>query len=837
MPLRTFPPLLLLAGLRYVLRHPWQGVLALTGITLGVAVVLAVDLANRGARAAFELSASQLQGVATHRLVAADGTLPESLYVELRRQPGHPPMAPVVMDWVRVAGQAGRYRLIGVDLFAEGPFRGRLAAATQRRDLVGDWLTRPDALVLGAVTARQFGLQSGDPLQVVYRGRVSMLRILDIDTAVPVGGEDLLMVDIATAQSVLGMAGRLSHVDLILDDAAKQWLQERLPEGVQLETVAEAAAGVTRLSAAFELNLTAMSLLALLVGMFLIFNAMSFSIVQRRSLLGRLRAVGVTPGELYRLILAEALILGVLGTAAGLVLGVWLGQGLTRLVAATVSELYYQVSVAALHPDPLAFLKAGGLGLAATLVASLVPARQAAWTPPLTTLSRAALERATQRQLPWLAMLGLGALLSGLTVALVVPGGVVTGFCGLFLLVLGAALITPPLLHGLHRLFATRSPAGIPGMGLRNLDRHLSRLGIAIAALMVALSAGVGVGVMVDSMRGAVATWLNDLLRADLYVAAPGFRDGEVLPAAVVAEIATLPGVALVSRYRQRTLRLPERQVTLIGAHLASSSRRGFELLAGGDDPVWEAFDRGGALISEPLAYHLGLARGDHLSLPTPAGPRNFTIAGVFRDYASEHGRIFLEEGAYRRAWSDPAVNTLALFASGGDADALRREVSEVSAGRYRLELTPARAILAESLAVFDRTFRITRVLRALMLGVAFIGVLSALMALQLERSKEFAVLRALGLTRAQIAGLITGESLVIGLLAGVIAIPTGLLMAWVLIESVQRRAFGWTMPFDVDAALLAQTVLVGLLASALAAIYPAWRSSRRDPAPLLRED
>jgi putative ABC transport system permease protein len=835
--LRAFPTLLLLAGLRYLLRHRWQGLLALTGIALGVAVVLAVDLANRGARAAFELSAAQLQGTATHRLIAADGTLPETLYAGLRRQPGHPPMAPVVTDWVRVTGQAGRYRLVGLDLFAEGPFRGRIAAVARRRDLIGDWFTRADALVLGAGAARQLGVAAGDALQIAYRDRLTALRILTIDPADAAGNDDLLVVDIATAQSVLGLSGRLSYVDLILDDATRHWLQERLPEGVQLVTVTEAAAGVTRLSAAFELNLTAMSLLALLVGMFLIFNAMSFSIVQRRTLLGRLRAVGVTPRELFRLILAEAMILGVVGTAAGLALGVWLGQGLTRLVAATVSELYYQVSVAALHPDPLAFLKAGGLGLAATLVASLLPARQAAWTPPLTTLSRAALERATLSRLPWLAVLGLAALGSGLIVALVVPGGVVIGFSGLFLLVLGAALITSPLLHGLHRLFVARTPAGIPGMGVRNLDRHLSRLGIAIAALMVALSAGVGVGVMVDSMRGAVATWLNDLLRADLYVAAAGFRDGEVLPAAMVSEVATLPGVAAVSRYRQRILRLPERQLTLIGAHLASPSRRGFELLAGGDDSVWEAFDHGGLLISEPLAYHLGLARGDHLPLPTPAGSRDFTIAGVFRDYASEHGRIFLEEGVYRRCWSDPAVNTLALFAVGGDAAGLRRAVSEAYAGRYELVLTPARAILAESLAVFDRTFRITRVLRVLLLCVAFIGVLSALMALQLERSKEYAVLRALGLTRAQIAGLITGESLVIGLFAACIAIPTGLLMAWVLIESVQRRAFGWTMPFAMDTGLLAQTVLIGLLAAAAAAIYPAWRSSRRDPAPLLRED
>ncbi len=412
---RAFPSLLLRAGLRYLLRHRWQGMLALTGIALGVAVVLAVDLANRGARAAFELSAAQLQGAATHRLIAADGTLPESLYVALRRQPGHPPMAPVVTDWVRVAGQAGRYRLVGLDLFAEGPFRGRLAAVAQRRDFIGDWLTRPDALVLGAATARQFGVAAGDPLQIAYRDRLSALRLLAIDPAVVAGGEDLLLVDIATAQSVLGLAGRLSHVDLILDAAAEQWLRERLPEGVQLVTVAEDAAGVTRLSAAFELNLTAMSLLALLVGMFLIFNAMSFSIVQRRSLLGRLRAVGVTPRELFLLILAEAAILGVLGTVVGLLLGVWLGEGLTRLVAATVSELYYEVSVAALHLEPVAFLKAGGLGLAATLAASLVPARQAAWTPPLTTLSRAALEQATQRRLPWLAGLGLAALVCGLT--------------------------------------------------------------------------------------------------------------------------------------------------------------------------------------------------------------------------------------------------------------------------------------------------------------------------------------------------------------------------------------------------------------------------------------
>jgi putative ABC transport system permease protein len=222
--------------------------------------------------------------------------------------------------------------------------------------------------------------------------------------------------------------------------------------------------------------------------------------------------------------------------------------------------------------------------------------------------------------------------------------------------------------------------------------------------------------------------------------------------------------------------------------------------------------------------------------LPTPAGPQAVQVAAVFRDYASEHGRLFMDEAMYRNDWPDQQVHSLALFARDGDVESMRRAVSELAA-RTALVLTPASAILEESLAVFDRTFRVTEVLRLVSLLVAFIGILSALMALQLERAREYAVLRALGMARGQIAGLIGGESLLMGLLAGCVAVPAGLLMAWVLIQSVQRRAFGWTMPFSVDIGLLTQTLLVGLLAAGLAAIYPAWRSAHRDPAPQLRED
>ncbi len=831
----SLTPLLLRAGLRYLSRHRWQALLALTGIALGVAVVLAVDLANSGARAAFQLSAQQLQGRATHRLLIPDASLPDDVYVRLKREADGPPMAPVLSDWVRVVGQAGRYRLVGLDLFAEAPFRSELPGVSDGTDFVRDWLTQPDALVLGPATAAALSVTEGDTLDVIYQGRQARLRVLRIDVQAGDGGQDLLLVDIATAKAILGLADGLSHVDLVLDSAAEQWVRQRIPPQVRLLTVDEQAQGVTRLSAAFELNLTAMSLLALLVGMFLIFNAMTFSMVQRRTLFGRLRAIGVTPHELFRLIMLEAAALAVIGTLLGLALGVWLGQGLTRLVAATVSELYYKVSVTALNLDLTALLAAAGLGLLATLLATLLPAQQAAGTPPLTTLSRAALEQSVRRGITVSAAVGLALLLVGLLLALAWSGGVLLSFAGLFMLVVGAALMTPLLIRVLHLFLSRCTLPGLWRMGARDLDRHLSRLGVAVAALMVALSASIGVGVMVDSMRGAVHSWLGDLLNADLYVAADAFAEGATLPAAVVEEVCALPAVAAFSRYRDRTVPLADRRVSVIGARLAPESRRGFNLI-GGESSVWQDFDAGGVLISEPLAYHLGLQAGASFELSVAGAAHTFTVAGVFRDYASEHGRLFLDEAAYQQIWPDQPVHTLALFAGDGDAARMHRAVSEV-AERASLMLTPARDILDESMAMFERTFRITEVLRVLSLIVAFIGVLSALMALQLERGKEYAVLRALGLTRGQIAGLISAESLLMGLMAAVVAIPTGLLMAWVLIESVQRRAFGWTMPFSVDAGLLLQTLSTGLLAAALAAIYPAWRSARRDPAPQLRED
>jgi len=834
--------LLLRSGLRYLLWHRWQALLALVGITLGVAVVLAVDLANNAASRSFKDAAAELRGATTHRLINPAGTVPQGLYAKLYTTPGHPPMAPVISDRVRVEGQAGRFRLVGLDLFAEGAFRPTLGESIRGESSLGSWLARPGAVALSAAAAATLGVESGAHIGITYEGRAYELQVAAVHPSNSSASADLLIVDIATAQAITGISDGLSYIDLVLDgedETHKSWIETRIAEPIQLIDAGEQTEGVAGMSAAFELNLTAMSLLALLVGMFLIFNAMSFAIVQRRTLLGRLRALGVTATELSRLVFAEALVLAVIGTALGIVAGIVLGRGLTGIVASAVSSLYYDVAVASMPIEPLSLLKAALLGIAGTLAATWLPARQAAATPPLTTLSRSALESETRRLLPGAGLFGVALILIGLGVALVIPGGVVTGFAGLFMLLLGAALVTPMSLQLAHALLGRLKLSGTMRMAIRDLNRHLSRLATATAALMVALAASVGVAVMVESMRGSVQVWLDSMLSADLYVTADSFEDGAPLPRAVDALASQISGVTAVSRYRGNKVTLAGAPVPVIAADLAARSRSGFRFVATATPDPWVGVDQGQVLISEPLANRLDLDAGGRITLPTPEGHRAFGIAGVFQDYASEHGRIFIALPTYRALWSDASIDTIALFTDDADnaGDALRRAAIAALSADHELAFTPAREIYAESMRVFDRTFQITEVLRYLSLLVAFIGVFSALMAIQLERRREYAVLRAIGFTGGQITRLIIIQSLLLGLLAGLMAIPTGLAMAWVLTDAIQLRAFGWSMQYVVPPGPLLTSLLLGTLAAVLAGLYPAWRSGRQHPAAQLRED
>ena len=832
-----------LASLRYLLRHRWQTGLSICGIMLGVAVVVAVDLANNSARRAFELSMEQISGRTSHQIIAGAEGVDEALYLELRVVRGLRNSAPVVEGRVRVAGE--NMTLLGLDPLAEAPFRvltGSAASADIRALLTGQ-----DTILMAAASAQRLGLGVGATLPLSVAGREYSARLVGlIEHDNPAAVDGLLVADIATAQELLGRIGRLDRIDLILSRAQAQALDERLPAGVRLVQAAGRSAALGRLSSAFHTNLSAMSLLALLVGGFLIYNSMIFSVLQRRALLGNLRVVGITRGELFRLVLLEAAVIGLVGTLLGLAGGVLLGQGLVRLVTRTINDLYFVLTVNQLAISPLLLLKGLLLGLLATLVAALGPAWEAAATRPQRASRRSVIERRSHRAVPWLLSSGSLLILCGLLLVEVPSRHLVLGFAALFLVLFGYALLVPALVPAVTRLLLPLLKLGFGGIGrlaARGISATLSRTGPALAALTLAVAATVGMGIMVESFRATLADWLGQTLQGDIYLSIPHSASsaaGTPLPADTPQQVRALDGVEQISMGRQVRVETAAGAVNLLAITMAEASYRGFrfkgETLAG----LWSGFDKGELiLVSEPYAYRHRLAPGDKLALMSPTGYREFTVGGVFFDYGSDRGMLVMEGRHYARLWQDPHVATIGVFLqSGADPQKVLRALrTELSGLDPRLRVRANREIREYSMAVFDRTFTITRVLRLLVIGVAFVGILNALMALQLERAKEHAILRATGMTPLQLMGQISLQTGLLGLMAGLFALPLGWLMGDLLIRVINLRAFGWTLQQILPGGVLADALLLALLAALLAGVYPGLRMARTTPAAALREE
>ncbi|MGD2073667.1 MAG: ABC transporter permease [Gammaproteobacteria bacterium] len=834
--------LLGLSGLRHLARHPWQTWLSVVGIALGVAVIAAVDLANESARRAFLLSAESLTGRATHQIVGGAAGIPEAFYRELRVERGVRPSAPVVEGLLEHRGET--LLLTGLDSLAERPFRqldSGVDPNTATRLLV-----ESGTALLSRITAGRLGIASGDELTVDVAGRAATLRIVGLlEGDNPAAMEGLLVADIATAQEVLGRSGRLDRIDLILDTAGAKRLAEALTSNLRLEIPASRTRVMAEMIEAFQTNLLAMSLLALLVGAFLIYNTMTFSVLRRRPVLATLRIVGVTRASLFRLLLLEAALLGLIGTGLGLLLGTAAAHYLVQLVTRTVNDLYFVLTVTQLLVDPLVLVKAGLVGLGVTLVAAGGPALEAANTLPVGALRRSQLERRVSGALPWLALAGAAALTAGLWLVWEPGLGLSGGFTGLFLVIGGYSLLVPPAVRLLSQAAGrlTRRGGLTARLAVRGLEASLSRTGLAIAALAVAVAATVGVSIMISSFRTTVADWLDYTLAGDIYVSArsSGTRGVDAaLPAEARARIEALSAVAETSTGRRLTVDSEYGPVEMLALEPASRSHTGFRFVNPPVEQLWSRYRRGEVLlVSEPYAYHHNLGTGDPLLLHTPLGALTLPIGGIFYDYGSDRGLITLARSAYARWYGDASISTLGVFLRPGARldDALAAVRAALHSLEQPIQIRSNREIRARSLEIFDRTFAITQVLRLLAVGVAFVGVFSALMALQLERTREQAVLRATGFTPVQLSLLTLLQTGIMGLYAGLLSLPLGWLMSKVLIDIINRRSFGWSIETQLPANTLPEALILALGAALLAGLYPAWRLRRVQPAQALREE
>jgi putative ABC transport system permease protein len=678
-------PVLYRASFGYLLRHPWQLALALLGICIGVAVMVAVDLANESSRRAFLLSMDAVNGEASHQIIAGPAGVDEDLYARLRVEHGMRSIAPVVSGYIRY--QETTLQVLGVDLFAEREFRnyslsGRnensvvtsRSSGRSAADVISRILTIPGALLTSERTAGMLGLEVEDEFRVTAAGKEHDAVLVGLFAPQQQGRLDnLLLTDISSAQQWLDMHGRLTRIDVRIpadDEGLQRQLESILPPDTQLLSAAGRTQTTMDMSNAFMTNLTAMSLLALLIGIFLIYNSVAFAVLQRRGLIGVLRALGLTRGQTFSLILLEGIMLGIVGAILGLLLGIWLGEQLLHLVARTISDHYFVVNVTNVSIAPASIIKGLTAGLGATVVAAAVPAIEASSYQPRLAMTRSVLEHRTNKSLPIIAIAGLLAALLA-TLILVLSGtNLVAGLVAMFLLILGFALCIPITVRATARALAPLAGklAGTSGrLAISGIAASLSRTGVAI-------------------VRDSVSEWLGNTLQSDIYV---GVARGSLDPD-LVADLVTAPGIASYSTRRRTWLETETGRVQLIVLRMAPGSYAGTAIREGDPDEIWQQFDEEGAvLVSDPYAYRHDVGRGDTIRLKTKNGDRVFRIAAVYQSYDANGGAILMSRHTYDIFFADATINSIGIYlADGADIDSVMDELRQVSAGRQSLLLS-----------------------------------------------------------------------------------------------------------------------------------------------------
>ncbi len=857
---------------RYWQQHRWQAALMLIGMALGVAVVFAVDIANDSAKRGFALSLDTVTGRTTHQIIGTTEGLDESVYTRLRTELAMRTSAPVVEGTITLQtanpsdNTTETLQLLGVDIFAEPMFRDQSAgSADSTRDSLK--LLQQDSVILADTTAARLGIKPGDSITVDGSDRQLTLLSTVITTEQP-GFESIAMVDIATAQQLLNKRGLLSRIDLILsssdqnpESSERQLTQaiEKIKNAFPDVTVIDATRrnnSLTQLTQAFHTNLLAMSLLALLVGAFLIYNTVTLSVIQRRKTFGQLRAVGIQRHELFWSILTETLLFAAIGTLAGIILGYLLGSVLLTLVTRTINDLYFTLDVRQVSYSALTALKACVIGLGTSLLAALAPAIEAARSSPVTVIQRTTVEKQVQNLVPVISLAGVTLLITGFVILWISKSSLWAGFVAIFCIVLGYSLIIPRAMIAITaagNYFSLTSFGTMGNYPLRSMTASLSRTAVAIAALAISVSATAGVGIMIDSFRLSVESWLDNTLQADVYIsnASDNPTVDTSLPDSLIKNIQSTPGVTGTRMARMTevdTNHAPARLLAIKGHgevdfsyefkpdnNLPAKDTTGKHITD--EERVQSLFTTDAVIASEPYARKNNLSVGDVVNITTDKGIVPFHIAGVFTNYTTGKGLLVMSLPVYNRYWSDQKLYSIGVnlsddASSTQTTQALRALVNQADT---ELVMRSDADIREQSLEIFDRTFAITHVLRLLTVGVAFVGILSALMALSLERRAEYAVLRALGITPAELRKLLFLQTGLMGVIAGVLALPLGIAMSQILVSIINVRSFGWSMEYHISSKVLLESLLLAIVAALLAGLYPAIKLGRLSPAEALR--
>ncbi len=856
----------LFAGLvlRPAARDRLRFALTVTGIAIGVATVAAIRLSNASVMSSFSNTVDLIAGKASLTVLPDGPGIPEDTLRRLSwlRRAGVA-TAPAVSEIAAVLGREGEIiEVYGVDPLSDETVReyslSSGASAPALATLFG--IFEKDALIITRALAERLGLRQGDTLTLVAQGRAHGFKTAAVlEPSGPAGGTGgaIAFGDISTVQDAFGKTGLLDRIDLVAPPGTSPEDLERLsaeitaslPPGVTVGRPERRTETVDRMVRAFRVNLTALGLIALLVGVYFVYNTLSISVLRRRTEIGTVRALGVAKSRVFTVFILEGLGLGLAGSLLGIGLGVVLARLALILVGGTATEIYLPSARPELAIPVEILITSFLIGIVASGLSALAPAWEAARVNPATVMRHGSVEASRRKTTGPLAVcgvvfLGLGWLA---TRAAPVNGLPVFGFASVFLIVAGTSLLAPLLITLASRLLDKPATAllGVAArVGRSNLTGSLSRTAVAVAALTMGVSMMVSVAVMVGSFRDTVVIWIGQTLRADLFLSPLSGRSSVSFgrfPQAFVDEIAAIPGVKDIDAFVGFSATRDGTPFTVASGDYRFIAEYGNLPLVGGGDSrkaAREARVSRQALISEPFSEKFGVARGDVIEVPGSSGPVKLTVAGVYVDYSNDRGTVTVDREYFRELFGMEGANSIAVVLEAGlNPEEGARRIQAAVSERYAVRVRTNRALRQEALRVFDRTFAVTYALELVAIAVAVLGVFNTLVALVLERRREIGLLRVLGASARNVKQAVRFEAAAISTLGIGAGFLSGGAMSYVLIHVINRQSFGWTINTNVPWLFLSGAALLLFLTTLLASIHPARLAAATDAATVLKEE
>jgi putative ABC transport system permease protein len=792
-------------------------ILSVLSIALGVALGYAVQLISGAAVNELGLGVQFLSGSADLQVRGPGDGFDESIYPDLARLPEVLVASPVVEVDAKLANRSDVLKIIGIDAFRAAAIQpGLVADAADRSDLL-----RSDTLFLSPAAARWLDVDTGATLTLQNGLRAVPLRVAG--TVVATAEQRIAVMDIAGAQQSFDRLGHITRVDLRVrpgvDVAAlRERLRERLPAGTTVERPEASIVASASLSRSYRINLNVLALVALFTGGMLVFSTQALAVVRRRAQFALLRVLGVTRRQLVTTLVTEGILIGVAGGCIGLVGGFALANLALLTVGADFGAGYFRGRTPALSLEPIALATFLLLGIAVAALGSAAPAFEAARSAPAMALKAGDEERAlTRLRSPWLAVATLAV---GVGATLPPVGGLpLFGYGAIALLLVGTLMLMPRIAAAL--LAACPVPKGpAPRLAVLQLRGRPGQAALSLAAIVASVSLTVSMAIMVASFRTSLDTWLQRVLPADIYIRANAAGNTAYMTPADQANVAAIAGIRRIEFVRELPLLLDAKRprVTLLAR--GSSAERIAAALQFESDAVMPPPDAPPPVwINEAMVDVYAMRVGNVVTLPLAGTSTRFTVAGIWRDYARPQGALIIERERYVALTGDRnATNAAMWLAPGVSADAVVSAIEDVPGGS-QLDIAAPGEIRALSLRAFDRTFAVTYALELAAVIIGLFGLSSSFGALVLARRREFGLLRHLGMTRRQIAGMLAAEGTTISAIGLIAGGALGWVISLILIRVVNRQSFHWNMELFAPWSLLAAAAALMLALSATTAM------------------